>query len=41
MRRRSELNLFQQVLGEEVDVVRESHIVSGARRCTYRIVEAR
>lgn len=38
---RSELNLFQQVLGEEVDVVRESHIVSGARRCTYRIVEAR
>lgn len=38
---RSELNLFRQVLGDDVDVVRESHIVSGARRCTYRIVEAR
>lgn len=36
----SELNLFRQVFGDDVDVVRESHIVSGARRCTYRIVEA-
>ncbi|MCF4098983.1 helix-turn-helix transcriptional regulator [Maritalea mediterranea] len=37
---RSELNLFRDVLGKQVNVVRESHIVSGARRCTYRIVEA-
>ncbi|AVX03890.1 helix-turn-helix transcriptional regulator [Maritalea myrionectae] len=37
---RSELNLFRDVLGDDVRVARESHIVSGARRCTYRIVEA-
>ncbi|MCZ4274036.1 metalloregulator ArsR/SmtB family transcription factor [Maritalea porphyrae] len=36
---KSELKLFQTVLGENADVQRESHIVSGARRCTYRIVE--
>lgn len=36
---KSELKLFQEVLGEGADVRRESHIVSGARRCTYRIVE--
>lgn len=36
---KSELNLFQTVLGDKADVRRESHIVSGARRCTYRIVE--
>ncbi|MGJ8529041.1 helix-turn-helix transcriptional regulator [Maritalea sp.] len=34
---RSELNLFRTVLGEDAEVQRESHIVSGARRCTYRI----
>lgn len=36
---RSELRLFQEVLGDKAEVRRESHIVSGARRCTYRIVE--
>ncbi len=36
---KSELRLFQEVLGEQAEVKRESHIVSGARRCTYRIVE--
>lgn len=36
---RSELTLFQDVLGANADVTRESHIVSGARRCTYKIVE--
>lgn len=36
---RSELQLFQEVLGDNAEINRESHIVSGARRCTYRIVE--
>jgi len=36
---RSELRLFEKVLGENAQIKRESHIVSGARRCTYRIVE--
>ena len=34
----AELALFTDVLG--VDLVRESHIASGDRTCTYRIVEA-
>jgi len=34
---RSELNLFQETLGKDVSVAREEHIVSGARRCVYRI----
>jgi predicted ArsR family transcriptional regulator len=33
----AELALFSEVLG--ADVVRESHIASGDRTCTYRIVE--
>jgi predicted ArsR family transcriptional regulator len=33
----SELDLYREVLG--ADVVRESHIASGDRTCTYRIVE--
>jgi predicted ArsR family transcriptional regulator len=36
---RSELRLFQETLGDDAEVTRESHIVSGARRCTYRIVD--
>lgn len=36
---RSELKLFEQVLGADASVTRENHIVNGARRCTYRIVE--
>lgn len=34
---RSELELFRQVLGEDVRVEREEHILLGARRCAYRI----
>lgn len=34
---RGELAVFQQVLGTEVSVVRTEHILSGARRCAYRI----
>ncbi len=34
---RSELALFQRVLGAQVTVVREEHMLAGARRCAYRI----
>jgi predicted ArsR family transcriptional regulator len=34
---RSELAVFSQVLGEDVKVERQEHIVSGARRCSYLI----
>ncbi|WMD18117.1 transcriptional regulator [Achromobacter seleniivolatilans] len=34
---RSELELFRNVLGENVQVDREEHILSGARRCAYRV----
>jgi len=34
---RSELALFQETLGKDVSVVREEHIIAGARRCVYRI----
>lgn len=34
---RSELEIFQEVLGEMVTVTRTDHIVAGARRCAYRI----
>lgn len=33
-----ELEIFQQVLGTEVTIERTEHIVSGARRCAYRIL---
>jgi predicted ArsR family transcriptional regulator len=33
----SELDLFRKVLGPDVQIEREEHIVSGARRCTYRV----
>jgi len=36
---RSELNIFRQILGEEVEVERIEHIIKGARRCCYRIRE--
>lgn len=32
---RSELEIFSQVMGEQVHVERKEHIVSGARRCAY------
>lgn len=34
---RSELSLFRTVLGSGVDVEREEHLLSGGRRCVYRI----
>jgi predicted ArsR family transcriptional regulator len=34
---RAELNVFRAVLGPEVSVERIDHILSGARRCAYRI----
>ncbi len=34
---RAELNVFRDVLGTDVRVEREEHIVKGARRCAYRI----
>ncbi len=33
----SELEVFQRVLGPDVTVVREDHILTGARRCAYRV----
>lgn len=33
----NELWVFQEVLGKGVKIVREEHILSGARRCKYRI----
>jgi predicted ArsR family transcriptional regulator len=38
---RSELEVFRDVLGPEVDVERVEHILAGARRCAYRITRAR
>ena len=32
-----ELELFQKILGPDAQVTRESHILSGARRCAYRV----
>lgn len=34
---RSELDLFRDVLGPDVRVEREEHILAGARRCAYRL----
>ena len=34
---RGELELFRRVLGPGVEVVREDHILTGARRCSYRV----
>lgn len=36
---RSEIQLFQRLLGNAYRIEREEHIVSGQRRCTYRIGE--
>lgn len=33
----AELRTFKKALGDDVDITREEHIVSGARRCVYRI----
>lgn len=34
---RSELQLFQEVVGGDAQVSREEHLFAGARRCVYRI----
>jgi predicted ArsR family transcriptional regulator len=34
---RSELQVFQRVLGDGCTVERDEHVLSGARRCAYRI----
>ncbi len=34
-----EQEVFQQILGSEVQVDRTEHIVAGARRCTYRMIK--
>ncbi len=34
---RSELEIFQQVLGPDATVERSEHLLAGARRCVYRI----
>lgn len=34
---RSELEIFQRVLGSDVTVERTDHLLAGARRCAYRI----
>jgi predicted ArsR family transcriptional regulator len=36
---RAELEVFQSVLGPDTTIRREEHIVSGGRRCSYRITE--
>ena len=36
---RAELAVFRAVLGEDVFVERTDHILAGARRCAYRVVE--
>ncbi|MCI0720671.1 MAG: transcriptional regulator [Acidobacteria bacterium] len=33
----AELDLFRKVLGPNVELEREEHIISGARRCAYRV----
>lgn len=33
----TELDLFRAVFGPRVEVARVEHIVSGARRCAYRV----
>ena len=35
---RTELDVFRDVLGKDVEVERMDHLLSGARRCAYRIV---
>ena len=37
---REELKLFRRVLGYDIRVERISHIVAGAGRCAYRVIEA-
>lgn len=34
---RSELAIFQRVLGDDVEIIRAEHLLSDGRRCAYRI----
>lgn len=34
---RSELSMFRMILGADVSITREEHLLSGGRRCAYRI----
>ena len=34
---RDELSLFREILGDDVEVERTEHLLSGARRCAYRV----
>jgi predicted ArsR family transcriptional regulator len=34
---RSEMALFQDLLGKDVSLTREEHLLSGGRRCVYRV----
>lgn len=36
---RAELAIFRRVLGDNVTIEREEHILAGARRCAYRITD--
>ncbi|HEY9620722.1 MAG TPA: metalloregulator ArsR/SmtB family transcription factor [Crinalium sp.] len=36
----TELEVFQAVLGEDVDIQRVEHIIAGERRCAYQIVSS-
>ncbi len=36
---RSEMDLFQELLGANVALTREEHLLSGGRRCVYRVRE--
>lgn len=37
---RAEMNTFQSVLGEDVQIERTEHIVAGERRCAYKISQS-
>ncbi|NLS01546.1 transcriptional regulator [Rhizobium sp. P38BS-XIX] len=34
---RAELSIFRDILGQDVSVERDEHILAGARRCAYRV----
>ncbi|MNI28356.1 hypothetical protein D3C73_821300 [compost metagenome] len=36
---KNELNLFQNILGHDVHIERVEHLLSGGRRCVYRVIE--
>ncbi len=38
---RAELQLFAEIVGDEGVIVREEHVLAGARRCAYRITSTR